>query len=1106
MEHHIVFYQIVEDKKQSSKQTDWRQSKDDQSTGRRVANSIAVEDLFKKRVVKEDRPAQDIRAILFHGNPGSGKTCISKYIGYMWATGRLFEEFEAVYVLPARELNTKEDIEGPSEEFLAFILRQCFPRDREFDKGLCAQVDDHLDLQKTLLVIDGWDEVDEKAAAILNEAKRRQCRVLWLTRPYNLLTMRELTDLEVECLGFSDEQVDRYVKKEMATRHEKTEADAQGLMDALRGTDSLWEVAHIPVMTYILCFLWVERARLSQRSPASMYSDMVNHIWKRFIQKEGDRITNPKRPEVFEALEVVAFDALREGRILISLSCVMDRVPYLRVREALKQSGLLLFKKEGVEYQFSHPSFRKYFAERWVAKSLKNTDSEEGKTARKFLREEKYLNRYKRTLQFLAQHLAEMQEVDGLSKLLSFLDEGPIEIIGLQHLLLKLYIVEAWLMELQDAKSKKDCCDCEAVASLIEASISLIRDTDVKHREFGEILGRMLHQCPLLFSAVPKMLDQLTGATTVRKALRYGVFGDIVIIAKRSDKHLTMLIQLTEQNIQSSDPGTRDVGVQMMRKQLDCVPGLFQKFMPLFKRMFVNDQLVVQDAALQAVIGLLADKRELFSTVLPMIQEAIGSSKSSARRAALEVIGSLSSVTDDELKSILPMIVDRCHDEDKEVCRTAVKTTRHFIAEDKFQASDFIPVLEHLLVKGDEDVQQETVRAMEHMARKAPDARPALLEILKESHLNEGTLVRRDIVEIAGRLAVDSPQFQEFLLPIIKKACDDGSDAVRLAGMQAVKRMAPRSSEYKNEMWYLIMAGFLDRNRSVRRVATEAISYFASVPYLWKNNLRLLRKTCLHDDLHVRLWAVDALGRLSSAASHISKDILALLEKTCSDDNVHVRQWSMEAVGHLASAAPDLAPDILSFVEKGCSDEDEHVRLWALKAVSKVTTAAPDLADDLLPLLRNAYQSEDTHMLNRAAEALREFTSAAPHLTDHVPTRGESEEASDAPSPTGLAPVSQGAVIDDFEDVLKKAIETKNPKIRERAAFGLLHDAVTVEDAPRPGYVRVLLHTTAIREVGDYPSGQIEDFRSEIRGMIESSCSGLLEVLDSVAIKPDETE
>ena len=1101
MEHHIVFYQIVEDKKESSKQTDSHQSKDDQSTGRRVANSIALEDLFKKRVVKEDRPAQDIRTILFHGKPGSGKTCISKYIGYMWATGQMFKEFDAVYVLPARELNTKEDIEGPSKEFLAFILRQCFPRDRASDKGLCAQVDDHLDLQKTLLIIDGWDEVDKKAEAILNEAKRKQCRVLWLTRPYNLRTMRELTDLEVECLGFSDEQVDRYVKKEMVFRYKKTDAEAQDLMDALRGTASLWEVAHIPVMTYILCFLWTEGVSLRQRSPASMYCDMANHIWDRFIAKVGCSKVNPKRPEVFEALEVVAFDALREDHILISVSFVAKRVSNLEVRQVLRQSGFLLFKKEGVDYQFPHLTFQEYFAERWVAKSLSNLESKDGTTARKFLREEKYLNRYKRTLQFLAQHLAEAEQGD-LPELLSFLDDGPIEIIGLQHLLLRLYIVEAWLVGMEDASKIEDCCNGNAVASLIKAAVSLIRGTDVKHREFGEILGRMLQQCPVLFAKAPNTLDQLTETTTVGKALEYGAFGDIVNIAKGSEKHVAILMDLAEQNIQSPNPETRDVGIEMLRKLLDCVPDLFQKFMPLCKRMFVDDQSVVQDTALQAMIGLLADKRELFSKVLPMIQEACASPKSSARRAALEVIGSLSSVTADEFKRVLPMIIERGYDEDDEVCRTALQTMRHFIAETKSQASDLIPVLEHLLLEGDEAIRHETIKTIEYTGRKVPDTRPALLEILENSQLSEEADVRRETAETAGRLAADSPEMQRFLLPAIENACDDKVAAVRLAGMATVKRLAARSDENKNEILHLAAMGFLDGNGSVRRVATEAIACIASVPLLWKNIFMLMRKACSDDDVYLRLWAVDALGRLSSAASHISKDILALLEETCSDDDVHVRQWSMEAIGHLVSAAPELAPDILSLLKTACSDEDEHVRLWVLKAVSRLATAAPEFADDLLPLLRNAYQSDDTHMLNRAAEALKDVTTAAPHLSAKIPTRVESEEDSDAPSSSGPAPVSQGATIDEFEDILKKAIEKKNPKTCERAAFGLLHDAVTVDTTPQEGIVRVFLHTTAVSKVGDYPSEEIEKFRSEMRGTIDSSCSGLLEVLDKVARKP----
>ena len=1111
MEHHIVFYQIVEDKKQSSEQADSHQSKDDQSTGRRVANSIALEDLFRKRIVKENSPAQDIQTILFHGKPGSGKTCISKYIGYMWAGGQLFQEFDAVYVLPARELNTKEDIEGASKEFLAFILRQCFPRNREFDKGLCAQVDDHLDLQKTLLIIDGWDEVDEKAEAILNEAKRKQCKVLWLTRPYNLRTMRELTDLEVECLGFSDEQVDRYVKKEMVTRHKKTDADAQGLMDALRGTDSLWEVAHIPVMTYILCFLWVEGVSLSQRSPAAMYSDMVNHIWNRFVQKMGFRAGNAKREDVFEALEVIAFDALRKDHILISVSFVEQRVSRLTVREVLIWSGFLLFKKEGVDYQFPHLTFQEYFAKTWVAKSLKNLDSPNGKTAVDCLREEKYLNRYKRTLQFLAQHMAEAEQGD-LPELLSFFDDGPIEIIGLQHFLLKLHIIEAWLTGLENAQSKKDCCEGDDdVALLIKAAVSLIRDTDVKHREFREILGHMLQQCPSLFSAVPEILDQLTETTTVKKALGYDVFGDVVIIVKRSNKHLKILMELAQHNIQSSDLETRDVGIQMMRKLLDFVPDLFQRFTPLFTEMFKDDRPVVQDTALQAVISLLTDKRELFPVVLPMIQEAIGSLKSSARRAALEVIGSLSSVTDDEFESILQMIIGGGDDEDEEVCRTAVQIMRHFIYEKTSQASVFIPVLERLLSGENDKVRQETVKTMEYMAKKAPDEQQTLLDIIKKTYENGSAGVRRDTAAMAGRLAADLPESLKTLMPVIEKACGDKvsetSAEIRLAGMVTINRLAARSDDNKNEMLHLAAMGFLDKDETVRQVATKAISCVSAVPHLWKNNLMLLRRACLDDDVYVRLWAVDALGRLSSVASHVSKDIFGLLERMCSDRSVHVRQWSMEAVGHLASAAPELASDLLSLVNMGCMDEDEHVRLWALKAVSRVATAAPQFADNLLPLLRNVYQSEDAFVLKRAAEALREFASAAPYLSDQMPTRAEREEDSDAPPATGPARASQGAVIDEFEDILKKAIETKNPKIRERAASRLLDNAVTMVDAPKKGYVRVFLHTTAMSKMRkDYPSEEIEEFKTEMRGRIDSSCSGLLEVLDKVARKPHETE
>ena len=1110
MEHHIVFYQIVKDKKEALKQADASQSKE-QSTGQRIPQPIALEDLFKKRIVKEDHPVQNIRTILFHGKPGSGKTCISKFIGYMWATGQMLKEFEAVYVLPARELNNRENSRGAPDELVAFILRKCFARGRESDKGLHAQVDDHLDLQTTLLIIDGWDEVDKKAEAILNEARNKQCSVLWLTRPYNLSSMREFTDLEVECLGFSDEQVHRYVEDEMVSRHQKERSDAQELLNTLRLTDSLWEVAHIPVMAYILCFLWNDENRDAtfgrgsrQLSPASMYAHMVNFIWRRFVKKIV--VEKARREDVFAKLEVIAYDALLEDLILIPQKFVEHREDSLIVQDILMHSGFLLFKKEGLDYQFPHLTFQEYFAARWLAQSVnKPVTSEENQKAQKLLQEKKYLRRYRTTLMFLAQHLAEKQGVDGLTDLLDDLDKGPAEVIGLQHLLLKLYIIEAWLVGLEDKSKIKGCCEHDAVASLIQTSILLIRDTEVNHREFGEILGRMLQQCPVLFGAVPEMLDGLTETETVRKALGYGIFGDIVKIAKGSDKHLTVLMHLAEENIQSSTPETRDVGIEMLRKLLDSVPNLVQKFMPVCDTMFVAEDPVVQDTALQAVIGLLTDKRDLFSKLLPLVKAAFKSTKSSARRMALEVIGSLSSVTTAEFKDISPMIIEGGYDNDEDVCRTVLQTMRHFISEAEFQESELIPVLERLLAEGDENVRHETIKTMEYITKKVPDMRPALVEIIEKRNPEEAEGVRRDKAELAGRLAVDLREMQEPLWPVIEKACDDkNAAAVRLAGIATVKRLAVRYSENKNEMLHLAAMGFLDANTSVRQVATETISCIASVPHLWKNNLMLLRRACLDDDVYIRLWAVDALGRLSSVAPHAANDILEMLERTCCDADVQVRQWSMEAVGHLASAAPDLAPDILSSVNRGCSDDDEHVRLWALKAISKLAAAAPQFADNLLPLLRNAYQSEDTFVLKKVDEALSDFRSAAPYLSAHVPTRAENEDAGDATPAIRQAYASHGVTVDEFKDILKRAIEDRSPRNIQRAAFRFLDDAVTVEDLRKKGQVRVTLHTTVKTTVGEYPSEQIKEFMSEIRKTIQDSCGNLMETLEKV-LKQSET-
>ncbi|MCG8341039.1 MAG: NACHT domain-containing protein, partial [Cytophagales bacterium] len=69
-----------------------------------IKNPIALEDLFKSRSTKPDEPEREIHKVLLVGEPGTGKTTLSRKLAYSWTQGKWGEAFEAVYVLPVRAL------------------------------------------------------------------------------------------------------------------------------------------------------------------------------------------------------------------------------------------------------------------------------------------------------------------------------------------------------------------------------------------------------------------------------------------------------------------------------------------------------------------------------------------------------------------------------------------------------------------------------------------------------------------------------------------------------------------------------------------------------------------------------------------------------------------------------------------------------------------------------------------------------------------------------------------------------------------------------------------------------------------------------------------
>ena len=870
MEHHVVMYEEVVEKRnveiieireeyhEEGDETEGESStihiRDDPreycERRRKVTTPISIEDLFKPRSLEAGVDKSEIRRVLLYGNPGSGKTCISKAVAHKWALGEMLQEFKAIYVVPIRRLNVSraKGVRGKTLEEV--IAKMCFKQkksDADFEE-LKTRVNHDLDMSSTLLIFDGLDEADDDARDLLSEAEEGECKLLILTRPYNLQGIQKKVDCQFECLGFNDQQLRNYINKQLC------QDEASNLIHSLQQDWGLWETAHTPVTAHILCSLskahgtCIEDQR-KRKSMFQIYNDMTNFVWKRFEEKPAARTSN--KVAIFRDLEKIAFEALRNGQILIEQRIVEKYATSTNASRFFKESGFLLFVLEGQEYQFPHLTFQEFFAGKHIARSLKNKGSEGEMQVLGFIQEEKYNEKHDLTVSFAMHAFAEGCGKFALRRMLSIVDENPVEVLGIQHFLLKMRVLKATLEE-SNENDLEDSLNDERAIKLAKCAHRLLEHT-IDDILFREIVVEKFQHLSCVLKEFPQVLDDIVGG--VKKMLdashdlswkTMAKIKDALKLARHSPKQCYTIINFVTQQAKKPDSWC---------KRRECI-----------RRLSCIAEQIPQHAG----------------AVLPTLAKGCVDEDSGVRGSAMEAIGRVVASAPQHAGEVLPTLAKVCVDDHWGVPRDAIMAIRRVVASAPQHAGEVLPTLAKGCVDEDSGVRGSAIRTIGLVVASARQHAGEVLPTLAKGCVDENSGVRGSAMEAIGLVVASARQHAGEVLPTLAKGCVDEDSGVRGSAMDAIGRVVASAPKHAGEVLPTLAKGCVDEHSGVRGSAMKAIGrVVASAPKHAGEVLPTLAKGCVDENSGVRGSAMEAIDRVvASAPQHAGEVLPTLATKT----------------------------------------------------------------------------------------------------------------------------------------------------------------------------------------------------------------------------------
>ncbi|KAL7817904.1 armadillo-type protein [Trichoderma aethiopicum] len=440
-----------------------------------LESQIELPTLFSERS-RRDGGLMYPRRIFIQGRAGVGKTTLCKKIVHEFQRGtwtKWNKLFDRILWVPLRNLKLEERKRpGYNYECLFgdeyFSLPESRPKlAREMAKALATGN------SKTLFLLDGLDEVSqflvgEGSMACFLQDLLKQPNVIITSRPSAKSPPR--MDLELETIGFYDEQVEAYLNADPGIEPKVNEVKS-----FLQRHWLLEGLVRIPVQLDALCYTWDDcDTRTSPETMTAIYQSIEQKLWRkdgvnlgRMNQDEAEsahctEIEDKVEPEV-KLLEYLAFSGMysdvldftlahrekvakawrssnKAHALVLPLDDTLGRLSFLRSSDSST-------RLKDRSYHFIHLTFQEYFAARYFVRYWSSQQSsyvlelgtQQDATMAKafdpdsFLQSEKYNARYDVFWRFVTGLLHAQLGGNDLCRLFHMIEDQPRDLLGPVH-------------------------------------------------------------------------------------------------------------------------------------------------------------------------------------------------------------------------------------------------------------------------------------------------------------------------------------------------------------------------------------------------------------------------------------------------------------------------------------------------------------------------------------------------------------------------------------------------------------------------------------------------------------------------------------------------